>query len=174
MPIMRQESFRQSLTLPQRANLFSVLINAPIGGGDFYTLQVRARATSIPARRNSQIKVPYKQTGGVVYAGKTEYDQLWEVSFIESEDQKIFQAMSGWQQAIANNVTGVGIGNYMSDVSFSLDSVEGVANQVITLKNAWVQSVGKVTLTSENATTIVTYPISFSFDYFVSNLDYRK
>ena len=171
MPIMGQDALRANLTLPARPYLFSVLINAPIGGGDFNTLQIRARTAEIPARRNAQIKVGYKQTGGVVYPGKTEYDQTWVVNFMEGEDQLIYLAMSGWQQAIVDNVTGVSTGQYLSDVSFSLDGVDGTADQYITLKNAWVQSVGKIALDTNTGTGFIIYPVTFAFDYFVSNID---
>lgn len=167
MSLMGQDALKSNLSLPQRAYLFDVLIPVPIGDGDFNTLQVRARSTQIPSRSNEVISIPYKQTAGIVIAGKDKLEHTWTCTFMEGEDQLIWNAISTWQQTIVDSVAGISNGNYQTDVYLNMDSTAGNTTMNLKLKNAWISNVGAVALNYEGAGAIVTYSVTFSFDYFI-------
>lgn len=166
MSLMGQDALKANLTNPQRSFLFDVLIPIPIGNGDFDTLQVRARSTQIPARTNEVIKIPYKQTAGIVVAGKDHLDQEWNCEFMEGEDQLIWQAITSWQQIIVDSLAGVSNGDYQTDVYLNMSGTDGQTTMNLKLKNAWVSKLGAVALNYTN-NTIVTYPVTFTFDYYI-------
>ena len=166
MSLMGQDSLKTNLTLPQRNYLFDVLIPTPVGGGDFNTLQVRARSSQVPARSNEVINIPYKQTAGLFIAGKDHLEHTWQCTFMEGEDQLIWQAMSGWQQVIVDTQAGINNGDYQTDVYLTLTGTDGSNTMSLKLKNAWVSNLGAVTLNYEQ-NGIVTYDVTFSFDYFI-------
>jgi len=165
MPLMGLDSLKSNLTNPARTYLWEVLIPVPIGDGDVETYTVRAQSTEIPGRSNGEIVIPWKQTAGIKVAGKLKYDQSWQVTFIEGEDKKVLDAVSSWQQAIVNNITGIGVGDpfYKSDVYLTTITTAGATYMKIKLRGSWVQNVGKVALSYANDGTI-TYPVTFAFD----------
>ena len=104
MALMGQDSLKANLTNPARSYLWDVLVPVPVGDGDSTTYQVRAQSTQIPGRKNESIAIPYKQTAGVVVAGKLSYDHTWTCEFIEGEDKKVFDAVYSWQQKIVHDI----------------------------------------------------------------------
>jgi hypothetical protein len=167
MPQMGVDSLKSNLTNPARTYLWEVIVPVPIGNGDSTTYTVRAQSTEIPSRGNGTIKVPYKQTAGIVFAGKLEYDQTWTVTFIEGEDKKVFDAVQSWQQNIVNNVTGIGLGDplYKTDVYLTTISVGGTAFMKLKLRGAWIQKVDKVSVDyAGGGDGTIRYPVTFAFD----------
>jgi len=166
MPQMGVDSLKTNLTNPARPYLWEVVVPVPIGDGDSTTYTVRAQSTEIPGRSNPQVKIPYKQTPGIVVAGKLTYDQTWSVTFIEGEDRKVFDAVQSWQQTIVNNITGIGVGDpfYKTDVYLTTITVGGAIYMKIKLKGAWVQNVGKVAVDYAGGDGTIKYAVTFSFD----------
>lgn len=159
------DSLKANLTNPQREYLWEVIIPTPIGDGNTETFQVRAQSSQIPGRRNTQIPIAYKQTAGVVVAGKLEYDHKWECTFIEGEDKKVYDALYSWQQKIVHDVAGVGVGDplYKTDMYIVLQTTAGGDSLKLKLKGAWIEQVGQVALSYE-ADGTVKYPVTFAFD----------
>jgi len=165
MGIMGADTLKTTLTNPARSYLFDVLIPVPIGNGNTTTFQVKAQSSEIPERTNGVINVPYKQTAGIVFAGKLNYSHKWSCSFLEGEDKSIWNALSSWQQTIVDGVAGVGVGDpfYKTDCYLNLLRVDGTTFMSLKLKGAWVQSVGDVAL-SYGVESIITYNVTFAFD----------
>lgn len=159
------DSLKANLTNPQREYLWEVLIPTPVGDGQTETFQIRAQSSQVPGRNNPPIKIPYKQTAGIVVAGKLQYDQSWTCTFIEGEDRKVYDALYSWQQAIVNDIAGIGIGDpfYKTDMYIILQSVAGGDTMRLKLKGAWVQAVGPVELTYAGQDAI-RYNVTFAFD----------
>lgn len=163
---MSVDSLKANLTNPQRSYLWEVLFPNLLGGGDAESLSVRAQSANIPGRGvGSSIKVPYKQTAGVKFPGKLTYSQSWQVTFIEGEDQKIFQAMYAWSQLLVNDVTGVGAGdeNIKANVYFNLLNTKDGESRKIKLIGCYVESMADVA-TSYSDEGTVSYPVTFSYD----------
>jgi len=159
------DSLKANLTNPQREYLWEVLIPTPIGAGSTETFQVRAQSSQVPGRKNSPIPIPYKQTAGVVVAGKLEYDHTWACTFVEGEDKKVYDAIYSWQQAIVNDLAGVGVGDplYKTDMFIILQTTAGGTSLQLKLKGAWVQELGAASL-SYDSTNVIKYSVTFAFD----------
>ncbi len=159
------DSLKANLTNPQRAYLWEVLIPAPVGSGSTETFQIRAQSSQVPGRTNNPITIPYKQTAGVVVAGKLSYDHTWTCTFIEGEDKRVYDAIYSWQQNIVNDVSGIGVGDplYKTDVYILLLTTAGGESLRLKLKGAWVQSISPAELSYEGEDTIK-YSITFAFD----------
>lgn len=162
---MSADSLKNNLTNPGRVYLWDVIVPVPIGGGDSVIYSVRARTTQIPGRSNDRIEIPYKQTAGIVVAGKLKYDQTWTCSFMEGEDRKVFDAVRGWQQYIVDDTTGIGVGDqlYKTDVYLTNTTVANETWSKIKIKGAWISNVGAVSL-SQTENGIITYDVTFTFD----------
>lgn len=158
---------KNNLTNPQRIYMWEVLIPTPVGGGQSETFSVRARSAEIPGSSFGTINIPYKQTAGIVVAGKLQYDHKWECVLIEGEDHAVYDALYEWQQQIVNNLTGIGVGDplYKTDMYIILQDTTGETGMKIKLKGAYIEAIGKVGLDYENE-GIVKYPVTFAFDSF--------
>jgi len=159
------DSLKGNLTNPARTFMWDVLIPVPVGSGSSTTYQIRAQSSSIPGRSNAAIAIPYKQTAGVMVAGKLEFPHTWQCTFIEGEDKKVFDAIHSWQQNIVNDAFGVGTGDpfYKTDVYISLLTTTGDTFMKIKIKGAWVQQIQDLALAySDNET--VKYTVTFEYD----------
>ena len=163
---MGADSLKANLSNPARPYLWEVIIPAPIGTGDTTLFQVRAQSSEIPGKDFGAIEIPYKQTAGVIVAGKLKYDHTWSCTFIEGEDKKVFDAIYSWQQNIVDNVTGIGVGDplYKTDVYINSIKTSGDTFMKIKMKGAWIKTVGKVALSYADENKIVTYDVTFEFD----------
>ena len=163
---MSLDSLKANLTNPQRAYLWEVLFPNLLGGGDAEALSVRAQSANIPGRSvGASIVVPYKQTGGVKFPGKLTYSHSWQVTFVEGEDRKIFDAIYAWSQMAVNDITGVGVGdeNIKANDYFNCLSTKDGETLNIKLIGCYVEAVGDVAMSYDNEGT-VQYSVTFSFD----------
>ena len=165
MALIGVDALKTNLTNPARDYMWDVLIPVPIGDGDFSTFQLRAQSSVIPGRSSDAIAIPYKQTAGIMVAGKLVFPHTWTCTFIEGEDKKVFDAIHSWQQNIVNDVFGVGVGDplYKTDVYITLLKLDGTTFMKIKMKGAWIQSVGDVALAYANNDTIK-YSVTFEYD----------
>ena len=160
------DSLKGNLTNPARTFMWDILIPVPVGDGITTTYQIRAQSTVIPGRSNDAIAIPYKQTAGVMVAGKLVYPHTWTCTFIEGEDKLVFDAIYSWQQQIVDDTFGVGSGDssYKTDVNMTLLTTSGDTFMNIKLKGAWIQSMGDVALAYADNETIK-YSVTFEYDY---------
>jgi len=165
MAEMSIDSLKGNLSNPARDYLWDVLIPVPIGDGETSTYQIRAQSSSIPGRSNDAIAIPYKQTAGIMVAGKLVYPHTWTCTFVEGEDKKVFDAIHSWQQDIVNDAFGVGVGDslYKTDVYITLLTTAGETFMKIKMKGAWIQNVGDVALAYSSNETIK-YSVTFEYD----------
>ena len=159
---------KNNLTNAQRIFLWEILIPSPIGGGDSNTFAVRAQSAEIPGASFATINIPFKQTAGIVVAGKLQYDHKWTATFVEGEDHKVYDALYDWMNSIVNNVTGIGVGDplYKTDMYLILQTMTGDTSMKIKLKGAYVESLEKVALDYSSTDGIVKYSVTFAFDTF--------
>ena len=159
------DSLKGNLTNPARTYLWQVIIPVPIKGGST-TYQLRAQSSQIPGRSNEEITIPYLQTAGIVVAGKLSYPHKWQCTFIEGEEKLIFDAIHDWQQAIVDDVFGVGVGDpsYKTDVYITLLTTQGDTFMALKIKGAWIQNNADVGLTYASGDGTVKYAVTFTYD----------
>jgi hypothetical protein len=166
MANMGVDSLKNNLTNPARTYLWDVLIPVPVGNGDSTTYQIRAQSSEIPTRSNKPIDIPYKQTAGIMVAGKLNYgDHSWTCTFIEGEDKKVWDAIFSWQQLIVDNVAGIGVGDplYKTDAYITLLKVTGDTFMKLKMKGAWISNIDKTPLSYATEETIK-YAVTFTYD----------
>ncbi len=166
MPEMGVNTLKNNLTNPARSYLWDIVIPSPIGGGDGTTLQVRAQSTSIPGRSFGTINVPYKQSGGVVFAGKLTYSHSWECTFVEGEDGAVHSAIYNWKQSIVHDYNNVGLGDdaIKQDIYLNLLGTDGSITRNIKLIGCFPSAVADVAV-DYAADEIVRYPVTFAYDH---------
>lgn len=166
MAQMGIESLKANLNSPARTFLWDVLIAAPVGGGgSTETLALRCQTTNLPGRDVEDILIRYKQTGGVRFHGKLEYDHNWELTFIEGEDRAIFQTFYNWCQKVIHDANGVGIPDPETKVDMVLSMLKVTGDEWLRIKliGCYIKSIGNVALSyEENA--VVRFTVTVSYD----------
>lgn len=162
---MGVDVLKTGLTNPQRVYLWEILIPNLLGGGDAEILKARAQSTQIPGRGVGEIKIPHKQTAGVKYPGKLTYEQTWNVTFIEGEDKKVFQALHAWNQKVVHDVTGLSDGdeNIKTNLYLQLLTTKGGESHKIKLVGCYPQTVAPVEM-SYGGDGVVNLTVTFSYD----------
>lgn len=163
---MNADSFKNNLSNMARAFNFEAVIPNPRGGGDSRTLSLRCISASVPGRSFTKIHIPFKQTAGVDYAGKLEYDHTWTLTFVEGEDRAIFDAFYNWSQLIIDDYSGTGVADpgYKADAYITLlTRAEGLVNNKIKLIGCWPSKIAEITVGNDQDKE-VQLSVTLSFD----------
>lgn len=165
MTQMSADALKNNLSNVQRTYLWEVIIPSPVGDGDSNTFLLRCRSTAIPARRQGQILVPFKQSAGVAYPGKLAYDHTWACVFVEGEDKKVFDAFYSWMQEIVHDRLNTGSGDLSikADLYLTLQSTAGENTTKIKMIGCYPMEQGELALSYDDEGNAL-LPITFSYD----------
>ncbi len=166
MPDMSADVLKNNLTNPAKSYLWYVMFTNPIGGGDADALDTRCRSASIPGRSVGTIDIPYKGTAGIRVPGKLQMSHSWSVSFLENtEDQKTYNALYAWHEAIVGARTGIGGPDLAVKSDIYLRCIDQAGNVWLTIKliGAFPSELGDVSLSYEDNSTIQ-FPVTWSYD----------
>ena len=154
-----------------RANQFRVTITPPSGiaiGLDVRRASFLVRASNLPAQTLAEIAIPFR--GRQIYiAGDREFADPWSVTFLNDTDFMIRNAMESWSNGINDLADGTGViapSDYQTDLLVEqLDRDDTVLKQYI-FRNAWPITVAQIDLTSDAATAIEEFEVSWRYQHF--------
>ena len=154
-----------------RANQFRVTITPPSGiaiGLDVRRASFLVRASNLPAQTLAEIVIPFR--GRQIYiAGDREFADPWSVTFLNDTDFMIRNAMERWSNGINDLADGTGViapSDYQTDLLVEqLDRDDTVLKQYI-FRNAWPITVAQIDLTSDAATAIEEFEVSWRYQHF--------
>lgn len=154
-----------------RANQFRVTITPPSGiaiGLDVRRASFLVRASNLPAQTLAEIAIPFR--GRQIYiAGDREFADPWSVTFLNDTDFMIRNAMERWSNGINDLADGTGViapSDYQTDLLVEqLDRDDTVLKQYI-FRNAWPITVAQIDLTSDAATAIEEFEVSWRYQHF--------
>ena len=154
-----------------RANQFRVTITPPSGiaiGLDVRRASFLVRASNLPAQTLGEIAIPFR--GRSIYiAGDREFADPWSVTFLNDTDFMIRNAMERWSNGINDLADGTGViapSDYQTDLLVEqLDRDDTVLKQYI-FRNAWPITVAQIDLTSDAATAIEEFEVSWRYQHF--------
>ena len=154
-----------------RANQFRVTITAPPGiaiGLDVRRTSFLVRSSNLPALSLGEIPIAFR--GRNIYiAGDRTFDEAWTTTFFNDTDFMIRNAMERWSNGIndlADNTGVIAPADYQTDLTVEqLDRDDTVLKSYI-FRSAWPISVGAIELTSENATAIEEFNVTWRYQHF--------
>ena len=154
-----------------RANQCRVTITPPSGiaiGLDVRRASFLVRASNLPAQTLAEIAIPFR--GRQIYiAGDREFADPWSVTFLNDTDFMIRNAMERWSNGINDLADGTGViapSDYQTDLLVEqLDRDDTVLKQYI-FRNAWPITVAQIDLTSDAATAIEEFEVSWRYQHF--------
>ena len=154
-----------------RANQFRVTITPPSGiaiGLDVRRASFLVRASNLPSQTLAEIAIPFR--GRQIYiAGDREFVDPWSVTFLNDTDFMIRNAMERWSNGINDLADGTGViapSDYQTDLLVEqLDRDDTVLKQYI-FRNAWPITVAQIDLTSDAATAIEEFEVSWRYQHF--------
>ena len=154
-----------------RANQFRVTITAPPGiaiGLDVRRTSFLVRSSNLPALSLGEIPIAFR--GRNIYiAGDRTFDEAWTTTFFNDTDFMIRNAMERWSNGIndlADNTGVIAPADYQTDLTVEqLDRDDTVLKSYI-FRSAWPISVSSIELTSENATAIEEFNVTWRYQHF--------
>ena len=154
-----------------RANQFRVTITAPPGiaiGLDVRRTSFLVRSSNLPALSLGEIPIAFR--GRNIYiAGDRTFDEQWTTTFFNDTDFMIRNAMERWSNGIndlADNTGVIAPADYQTDLTVEqLDRDDTVLKSYI-FRSAWPISVSSIDLTSENATAIEEFSVTWRYQHF--------
>ena len=154
-----------------RANQYRVTITPPPGiaiGLDVRRTSFLVRGSSLPAQTLGEIPIPFR--GRSIYiAGDRTFGETWSTTFMNDTDFMIRNAMERWSNGIndlADNTGVIAPADYQTDLTVEhLDRDDTVLKSYI-FRSAWPQGVTAIDLTSEEATAIETFDVTWRYQHF--------
>ena len=154
-----------------RANQFRVTVTPPPGiaiGLDVRRTSFLVRGSSLPAQTLGEIPIPFR--GRSIYiAGDRTFGETWSTTFMNDTDFMIRNAMERWSNGIndlADNTGVIAPADYQTDLTVEhLDRDDTVLKSYI-FRSAWPQGVTAIDLTSEEATAIETFDVTWRYQHF--------
>jgi hypothetical protein len=154
-----------------RSNQFRVTITAPPGiaiGLDVRRTSFLVRSSNLPAMSLGEIPIPFR--GRNIYiAGDRTFDEQWTTTFFNDTDFMIRKAMERWSNGIndlADNTGVIAPADYQTDLTVEqLDRDDTVLKSYI-FRSAWPIGVSSIDLTSENATSIEEFSVTWRYQHF--------
>jgi|TARA_B110000881_G_scaffold121263_1_gene106443 hypothetical protein len=154
-----------------RSNQFRVTITAPPGiaiGLDVRRTSFLVRSSNLPAMSLGEIPIPFR--GRNIYiAGDRTFDEQWTTTFFNDTDFMIRNAMERWSNGIndlADNTGVIAPADYQTDLTVEqLDRDDTVLKSYI-FRSAWPIGVSSIDLTSENATSIEEFSVTWRYQHF--------
>ena len=154
-----------------RANQFRVTITAPTGiaiGLDVRRTSFLVRSANLPAMSLGEIPIAFR--GRNIYiAGDRTFDEQWTTTFFNDTDFMIRNAMERWSNGIndlADNTGVIAPADYQTDLTVEqLDRDDAVLKSYI-FRSAWPVNVSSIDLTSDNATAIEEFSVTWRYQHF--------
>jgi hypothetical protein len=115
-------------------------------------------------------EIPIAFRGRSIYiAGDREFGEQWTTTFFNDTDFMIRNAMERWSNGIndlANNTGVIAPADYQTDLTVEqLDRDDTVLKSYI-FRSAWPVAVSSIDLTSENATAIEEFSVTWRYQHF--------
>ena len=154
-----------------RSNQFRVTITAPPGiaiGLDVRRTSFLVRSSNLPGMTMGEIPIAFR--GRNIYiAGDRTFDEAWTTTFFNDTDFMIRNAMERWSIGIndlADNTGVIAPADYQTDLTVEqLDRDDAILKSYI-FRSAWPLSVSSIDLTSENATAIEEFSVTWRYQHF--------
>ena len=154
-----------------RANQFRVTITAPTGiaiGLDVRRTSFLVRSSNLPAMSLGEIPIAFR--GRNIYiAGDRTFDEAWTTTFFNDTDFMIRNAMERWSNGIndlADNTGVIAPADYQTDLTVEQLDRDDVVLKSYIFRSAWPLSVSSIDLTSENATAIEEFSVTWRYQHF--------
>lgn len=128
------------------------------------------KAASIPPSDIATIEVPFR--GRVVKVAGDRTFQPWNVTIINDTDFAIRGVMEQWQSLNLNSHI-ENIGNqrplaYKSDMFVDQLDKQGSTLRTYKFVGCWLQNIGEIALSYDNANAIGEFPVVIEFDYWTA------
>ena len=157
-----------------RSNQFRVTITPPPGiaiGLDVRRTSFLVRSSNLPGMTMGEIPIAFR--GRSIYiAGDRTFDEAWTTTFFNDTDFMIRNAMERWSNGIndlADNTGVIAPADYQTDLTVEqLDRDDAILKSYI-FRSAWPLSVSSIDLTSENATAIEEFSVTWRYQHFESS-----
>lgn len=157
-----------------RPNQFEIIIAFPpaIGAGAAGDQsRFMAKSGSMPASTVSSIPVMYRGRS-VKFSGEREF-QPWSVDFYTDTDfgvRKLFERWVETIQASSSTNGALNTGVYQTDITVNaLDRNDAIVKTYI-LTDAFPTEVGAIQLDWQTNNEIATFPVTFDYNYFTTDL----
>jgi len=178
-------NFKSGFNGGTRANRFNVSIAWPSGTSSLApgTLNYHVIATKLPEAELGSISIPYR--GRVAhFAGDREY-KPWTITVLDDTGSNAsWLAFQTWANLISNHASntvidqtysaGTSTNSLLKTLTFNQlhdptdpTGVGHLVERTITLKHAWPSEVGQIGLDMGEGGNLISYSVTFSYDYYV-------
>jgi hypothetical protein len=150
-----------------RPNKFRVNHSTPVGGAGPLTFHIRA--ASMPASTMTTINVPYR--GRIFKMPGIRTYQTWQITVLDDAN-RLYELYHEWSDRIKShyeNTTSAedyDFTDLMEDIEVTQLDYNGADFRTRTIKNAWPNNIGPLTLDMENNDTILTFTVDLEYQWF--------
>jgi|TARA_R100000005_G_scaffold95562_2_gene77623 hypothetical protein len=167
------DDFRNSFKGGTRQNRFSVTGN--IGAVDKRALNATesllVKAAQFPPSTVGIIPVPFRGRIAKI-PGDRQYLE-WQISILDDASSALYKAFQDWSSLINSHFgnkqdpTWTDTADALGEWEVTHLDLEGNPIKKVTLKNCWPVEVGSIDLSYDAVDTVVEFPVTIAYDYFI-------
>lgn len=174
------QELKAALGSAARANKYRVNFSVPASVPTVSNLQdadILCKATSFPSATIGQIEV-FNQGRKLMLPGDTTYENLWTLTFYNTEDHALRRDMVSWMRSaddFQNNSHSGNPTSIMGELSVEQLDSKGNPTAQYTFHNVFVQEVSAVEIGDDQVDTVQEFDVVFSFtDWVVGNGEFNE
>lgn len=170
----RVNSLKTKLGMGARPNKYRVLLTIPKAVGasiDGNTLDTICKGASIPEKIMGQIEA-FSQGRKIILAGDAQFSNSWTLTFYDTENHKLRNAFTKWQEMIddfENHSRGIKSHNdYMAEPEVhQLSTIDNKATAKYKFYNMFPVNVSNLELADETNDQLGEFTVEFAFSHFI-------
>jgi len=158
---------KNQLGLGARTNRYKIIINGK-NGFEGKILDTLCKTTTMPSKSLSDKEIWY-QGRKLTFAGETEFDGSWTVTFMDSQDLTIRNKILNWLNMIDNidnHSKNYGTpSSYMGTAKVTQLNTSTNANMYsITIEDIYPKSISEISYSDEDS-NIIEFSVDFNYSY---------
>ena len=163
---MSLEKIKSTLKAGARPNKYAIVLDNIAGGPSAETMNILCKATSLPEATIGVIDI-FNQGRKLPIAGDKAYSNTWDVTFYNTRELAIRDAMNAWMELIDNAHSHYRAkqenSEYMRTLYVTQLDGQNKPTAEYTIFNAWPSSISAVDLADESNDTVSEFTVTFTF-----------
>ena len=173
------QELKTTLSMGARSNKYKIMLAAPIGATDDFTIDTVGKGGAIPAKTMGTIDI-WTQGRKLVVAGDAQFENTWSLSFWNTPDHKLRDGFDTWLLYI-DDMEGHKRGaythsNYMTEGAqiWQLNTSDNSVMAVYNFYNLWPTSISAIDMADESIDEISTFDVEFAYSHWVRTDTYSN
>ncbi len=166
------QELKTTLSMGARANKYKIMLAAPVGPTDDFTIDTVGKGGAIPAKTMGTIDI-WTQGRKLVVAGDATFENAWALTFWNTQDLALRDGFDKWLLFIddmeAHSRGASTHTDYMTEGAqiWQLNTSDNSVMATYNFYNLWPTGISAIDMADESIDTITEFTVDFAYSHWV-------